>query len=136
MANSAMNFQYDSVGTVKKIIIDWLSDDFAGTCSFSTKKISGFLLKGVTDPAGGADQPDDNYNIVLTDEEGANILANCSDDLLLRDETNTETVDFIIDGAVVGSAGRPCVNDIITVSVDSAGNALQGQLILYWMGSP
>jgi hypothetical protein len=134
MANSAMTFTYDETGTVKKVTCDWLSDDAAGTCVFSTKKISGFLLKGVTNPAGGADQPDDNYNIVLTDPEGANILGNCSDDLLLRDETNTETVDFIINGT--GSAERPCVADVITISLDSCGNALQGRLVLYWCGTP
>ena len=136
MANSAMTFAYDDVGTVKKIVIDWLSDDATADASFDTKKISGFLLKGVTNPADGGDQPDDNYNIILTDPEGSNILVNCNDDLLLRDDTAVETVDFILDGAIAGSAGRPCVSDIITVSVDTAGNALQGRLVLYWMGSP
>lgn len=137
MANPAMTFQYDDVGTIKKIIIDWLSDDATADASFTTKKISGFLLKGVTDP--DANAPDDNYNIILTDEEGANILLNCNADLLLRDTANVESVDFVIRDLAAadacGSGERPCVSDQITVSVDSAGNANQGRLVLYWMGS-
>jgi len=132
-----MTFAYDDVGTVKKIIIDWLSDDATADVVGTTKKISGFLLKGVTDPDVNA--PDDNYNIVLTDEEGAPILGNCNDDLLLRDTANIESVDFLLRDLAAadacGSGERPCVSDRITVSIDSAGNANEGRLILYWMGS-
>lgn len=139
MANSAMTFTYDDVGTVKKVTVDWLSDDADGTCVFDMKKISGFLLKGVTNPAGGADQPDDDYNLSLTDPEGGNILANCGDDLMARDDTLIETVDFIIRDLAAadacGSGERPCVSDVITVNIAAAGNALQGRLVLYWMGS-
>ena len=138
MAGATMTFAYDDVGTVKKIIIDWLSDDATADVVGTTKKISGFLLKGVTDPDVNA--PDDNYNIILTDEEGSNILLNCNDDLLLRDTANIESVDFVIrDIAVAGQASgageRPCASDMITVSIDSAGNANEGRLVLYWMGS-
>ena len=139
MANAAMTFQYDDVGTVKKIIIDWLSDDGGAASAFDTKKISGFLLKGVTNPADGADQPDDNYNLSLTDPEGGNILGNCAANLLLRDDTLIQTVDFIIRDLAAadacGSGERPCVSDVITVNLSAAGNALQGRFILYWMGS-
>jgi hypothetical protein len=135
MAGSSMTFSYDDVGTVKKITIDWVSDSLLGTVSGTTKKLSGFLLKGVTDPDGVA-APTANYDITLTDPEGGNILANCFDDLVDRHTANIESVDFIINDAQAGSAQRPCVADVITVGVAAAGNSKAGRLVLYWMGTP
>ena len=57
MAGSSMTFTYDETGPIKKIKIDWLSDSSAGTASGTTKKISGRLLKGVTDPGSAAPSP-------------------------------------------------------------------------------
>ena len=141
MAGSSMTFQYDDVGTVKKIIIDWVSDDVTLGVDGETKKISGLLLKGVTDPDGVA-APANLYDIILQDEEVGNILDNCNDDLLDRSNVNVETVDFLIryyeggQGDPCGSDERPCASDKITVGVANcgAGNN-EGRLVLYWMGS-
>ena len=118
MAGSAMTFEYHDTGTVKKVVIDWISDDVTLSVTGETVKISGFLLKAVTDPDGVA-APAANYDISLTDEEGGNILACCEDDLADRHTANTEVVDFMILGT--GCAERPCVDDKITVLVENCG---------------
>ena len=131
--NSTMTFSYDDAGPVKKIKIDWLSDSSAGTASGTTKKISGRLLKGVTDP--GTAAPTASYDIVITDPEGLNVLGLSQDDLLDRHSSNTEQVDFhLLDysGTAVSLSAYPVVADVLTISVSGAGNAKTGQIILYW----
>lgn len=133
MAGSAMTFEYHDTGTVKKVVIDWTSDNVTLGVAGDLKKISGFLLKAITDPDAGS-APAANYDIVLTDPTGANILANVELDLLNRHTANTEVREFMIAGT--GLAERPCVDDIITVTVSNcgAGNNI-GRIVLYWMGS-
>lgn len=134
MAGSTMTFAYTQMGAIARVTIDWKADDSTGNVSGTTAVFTGELLKGVTDPGTSGVQPDDNYGIVLTDEQGANILANCFDDLVARDETNAETVDFVLSpGIDVGL--RPMVLGTIAVAVTSAGNANEGQLVLYVKGS-
>ena len=133
MAGSSMTFTYDEVGTVRKIIAAWTSDDAAGTASGTTKKIVGTLIKGVTDP--GAAAPTDNYDIVITDAEGVNVLGNCLDDLVDRDTANTEEVYFGVSNLAAADAGGnfpPVVCDLLTISVTNAGNSKTGQIILYF----
>ena len=138
MAGSSMTFDYDDgydrsgrAGTIRKVIVDWLSDDATGAVSGTSDKIVGELLKGVTDPDGDA-APSDNYDITLSDAEGANLLANCMDDLADRDTANAETVDFIVSDGTGGTGARPVVSSPITVAVANAGNAKAGRLVLYY----
>ena len=116
-------------GTVRKILIDWTSDDTTGAVSGTTRKISGELLKVVTDP--GATAPTADYDIAITDEEGADVLANCYDNLADRHTSNTETVDLFLTGAANVGA-RPVVCDVLTVAVTNAGNSKTGQIIIYY----
>lgn len=132
MAGSSMTIQYDDRGPIRKIIADWVSDDATGAVSGTTKKITGTLLKGVTDPDGDA-APTDDYDIVVTDEEGANVLGQCEDDLADRDTANIEVVQFLLaNGAPAGVAAHPVVADKLTIAVSNAGNAKEGRLILYY----
>lgn len=125
MATAAvLTLTYDETGPIRKIILDWLSSDL-GAGAVTTKKIVGTLIKGVTNP--GATAPSDNYNIVITDEEGLNVLANAADDLLLRDTADTECIYFESATGVL-----PVVCDKLTITIDSAGDAKIGKLILYY----
>lgn len=138
MAGSSMTFTYDETDVIKKVIVDWLSDDAAGTVSGTTKKIVGTLIKGVTDP--GSTAPTDNYDIVLTDEEGVDILGDCValSQLINRDTANSEQVYFFLlnrDASALTTSAFPVVCDKITISIASAGNAKTGQLILYYRGA-
>lgn len=133
MAGSAMTFTYDdgSDGTgqpagVRKVTVDWTSDDTTGAVTGTTRKIVGWLIKGVTDPGSAA--PTDNYDINLTDPEGTDILTLCVSKLIDRDTTTTEQAYFHL----TAGGTHPVVCDAITVAVTNAGNSKTGQLILYY----
>lgn len=120
------------IGPIRTVRIDWQCDA-SGDYAETTEKISGRLVKGVTNPSAASGLvPTDNYDIVLTDEDGVNILANCDDDLLNRDETNSEEVYFFVKNAAAAAlAVHPIVNGEITVTVAAAGNITAGSLVLY-----
>ena len=149
MAQS-MTFTHDESGSpvrgsICKTTITWVTDGAAdgapGESSSliyladgtTTKKYSGRLIKGITVPDGGGTQPDDNYNIIITDADGVNVLGNCSDDLLLRDDTNAEEMYFFGNDGVTTVGQHPAVCSALTVSVDTAGNDTGGILYLYWV---
>lgn len=128
---------YDGVsnlpGKIRRITATWTSDG-SGDATATTRKIVGYLLKGVTDP--GATAPTDNYDITLTDDASANILSNCFDDLADRDTANTETVHFnVSSGAATDPGGNgsfPAVCSTITIAVANAGDTKSGVLYLYY----
>ncbi len=130
----AMTFTYDLApgatghGTTKKIVCSW-TGSAGGAAAGTTAKISGYLIKGETDPT---DTPLDNYDIVITDEEGLNVLGSSFDDLVDRDDTNTETVYFNLTDGVAPIAAYPVVCDALTVTIAAAGVSKSGVLTLYW----
>lgn len=133
MAGSSMSFLYHEIGSVRKIVADWVSDDTTGGVAGTTKKISGTLIKGVTDP--GAAAPTDNYDIAITDEEGVDVLAVCQSTLANRDTANSEQVYFLVldaAGTPLAQSLHPVVSDKLTITISNAGNSKNGQLILYY----
>lgn len=126
---------YDKDGRqlgVRKVIASWTSDA-SGNASGTTDKIVGLLLQGVTNPTDG---PTDNYDIVLTEANGANLLGGCDFDLTNRDTSNSEISHFIVTNAAStdpgGVGAHPAVCGAITVTVSSAGNTKSGVLELYY----
>lgn len=140
MAGSSMTFTYDDgvdgAGRrcgVSKVIVDWTSDSATGAVTGTTRKIVGRLIKAVTDP--GATAPSDDYDIDLTDSEGANVLTPCQSTLENRDTANTEEVYFLVKdaaGTPLAQSLHPVVCDPLTIAVTNAGNSKVGQLILYY----
>lgn len=140
MAGSASTITYDETGPIKKILIDWTSDDATGAVTATTKKISGQLLKVVTDP--GTPAPTANYDIAITDGESVDVLsglggANGTDPSLANRHTSTTEVVHLLgeDGATPSAllpGTYPFVCDILSVAVTNAGNSKQGQIIIYW----
>lgn len=133
MAGSSMTITYDEIGSIRKVIADWVSDDTDGTVTGTTKKVIGTLIKAVTDP--GATAPTDNYDIAITDEEGADVLAVCQSTLANRDTANTEQVYFLVldaAGTPLAQSVHPIVCDKLTIAVTNAGNSKTGQLVLYY----
>ena len=143
MAGSSMTFTYDegydgsgNHGGIKKVIADFVTDDTAGTASGTTRKIVGRLIKIVTDP--GATAPTDNWDVVLTDEEGVNLSIHMDDvaiaALIARDTANSEETYLPLeDTAGTGRmAAWPVVCDKLTIAVANAGNSKNGQIILYY----
>jgi hypothetical protein len=140
MAGSSMTFSYDegihhdgSRHSIKKVIVDWTSDDTTGAVTGTTKKIVGTLIKGVTDP--GAAAPSANYDIDITDEEGVNVLAACQSGLGNRHTADSEQVYFLVldaAGTPLAQSIHPVVCDALTIAVTNAGNSKTGQLVLYY----
>ena len=145
MAGSAFTTTYDDGqdgkgqhGSVKKILIDWTSDDTTGAVSGTTRKISGQLLKVITDP--GAAAPTANYDITITDGEGVDVLSGLGGtggsppSLANRHTSNTEVVHLVSENAATDFAAgtQPFVCDVLTVAVTNAGNSKNGQIIIYY----
>ena len=125
----AITFTYDETGSICKIIAAWVS--VAGTTAGTSKKISGRLLHGTTDPDGVA-APDLNYDIVLTDEQSVDVLGNCTDDLMNRHNANTEDIVFFLTDGVTTVGLSPAVCDALTFTVTNTGGADAGEIIIYW----
>jgi hypothetical protein len=115
-------------GVIRTITASWTSNG-SGAAAGTSLKINGLLLKGVTNPT---DSPTDDYDIVLTDADGANLLTGCADDLTDRDTTNTETVHFNLTDGTAPIAAYPAVNSTVTVTVAAAGSTKSGVLVLYY----
>lgn len=135
-----MTFTYDEgwdrngkPAGIRKVLVDWTSDDSTGAVSGTTEKIVGQLIKAVTDP--GATAPTDDYDINITDEEGVDVLAVCQSTLANRDTANSEQVYFLVldaAGTPLAQSVHPVVCDKLTIAVTNAGNSKVGQLILYY----
>lgn len=123
---------YDAVsanrGSIRRITCSWTGTS-GGAADGTTRKINGTLLKGVTNPTDG---PTDDYDIVLTDDESADLLSGCFADLTNRDTTNTETRHFNLTDGTVPIAAYPVVCSTITVTVAASGTSKSGVLVLYY----
>lgn len=129
MAGSSMTFEFILGRTLKKIIVDWVSDDTTGSVSGVTIILNGVLGQVVTVP--GTPAPTDNYDIVLTDEFGLDILADSRDNLLNRDTVTTESIltNLESDGAGLRIAAYPVLVGKMTISVTNAGNSKKGRIV-------
>lgn len=122
-------------GRIRKIIIDFLTDDSAGTASVTTRPISGELIKIVTDPGS---TPTDNWDVILTDDEGVDLSLHLSDAaiaaLIARDTSNSEETYLPLeDEAGTARIGLwPVVCGPLTVSLAAAGNAKTAQVTIYY----
>lgn len=142
MAGSSLTITYDDGADgagfragIRKVLIDFTTDDTTGDATGDTRKIVGELVKIQTDP--GATAPTDNWDVVITDAEGIDVLANCQNaaTLLTRDTANTEETYLYLknaDATPIGIAAYPVVCDVLTITVENAGNSKTGQVILYY----
>lgn len=143
MAGSSTTITYDdgvdgagTRGRIRKVLIDFTTDDTTGSVACTTRKIVGELIKVVTDPGSAA--PTDNWDVVLTDEEGVDLSVHLSDAaiaaLIARDTANSEETYLPLeDEAGTARIGLwPVVCDKLTVTVNNAGNSKTGQIIIYY----
>lgn len=144
MAGSSTAITYDDGvdgsglrGSIRKVLIDFTTDDTTGSVACTTRKISGELIKIVTDPGSAA--PTANWDVVLTDEEGVDLSVHMSDQtiaaLIARHTTNTEETYLVLEDSSAGTssiAAFPVICDKLTVTVNNAGNSKTGQIILYY----
>ncbi len=145
MAGSASTITYDDGqdfrgvhGSIRRILIDWTSDDTTGAVTATTAKISGQLLKVVTDP--GAAAPTANYDIAITDDESVDVLSGLGGtggtdpSLANRHTSTTEVVHLWAENAAtdVVPGSQPYVCSTLAVAVTNAGNSKNGQIIIYY----
>lgn len=115
----------ETFGTVKKIKWVWVSaaDGTVGAAlvdTATTEVYNGECLRLITVPATAGSQPDDNYDVTITDGDGVDVLIGAGAN---RDEAVTEQV-------IASSLG--CVaNDTLTLNVAGAGSGLGGTVYLY-----
>ena len=115
MANTTRKAGPILVGTIS---IPWTSDS-GGAATVAIAAFRGYIRRFVTDPAAAGDAPTDNYDITITDANGADVLAGTGAD---RDTANSESVTpaqaILVDGA-------------LSLVVANAGNAKSGTVVLY-----
>lgn len=107
----------ETSGSIKKLTAAWTSTAGGVASATGSKIFTGALLFMVTDP--GATAPTDDYDVVINDDEGHDVLAGTGAN---RDTANTEYVTASM-GAVVNSTLR--------LRVTAAGNAKQGTVIIF-----
>jgi hypothetical protein len=111
---------------IKKITWQWTAHTdgkvaVATTNAETTNYYTGEIVRLVTVPGAGADQPDDNYTVKIYDDDDVDVLmaaANAN-----RDELNTEQV-------AASSLGIVCASKL-TLYVEGAGSGLKGTVHLY-----
>lgn len=116
-------------GGVRHVTQDWTSD--AGGDADAVFSVNGELLAVEFCPGTGGVQPDNSYDVTLTDEYGVDVLAGMGADL--------SNVDALIlcpgipftDGVTTTITHRPLYNTL-TLAVRNAGNAKEGAIRIYY----
>jgi len=105
--------------SVKKLTFAWTSSAGGAADGTSTSAFDGKIIGFTTIPDGVA-APTDNYDVVLNDADGHDVLLGAG---LNRDTANTE---HVTEGSLAGVA-----NSKLTLGVTNAGNAKSGTVIVY-----
>ncbi len=123
MAAGTVVVTEELVGVVKKVAFAWTSGTGAqaGTASGATRNsYNGEVIRLVTVPGAGGDQPDNLYDVAVNDEDSTDVLMGAGAD---RSNAAVEQV-------LASSLG--CVaNDKLSLSITNAGEAKKGVVYLY-----
>ena len=105
--------------SAKKVTVTWTCSSGGAADGTTTKAFDGKVVGFTTDPD-DTDAPADNYDIVINDADGHDVLLGAGAD---RDTLDTEHVVGASLSAVAGSK--------LTLAVTNAGNAKKGVVILW-----
>lgn len=124
MADSGtVTLREETFSHIKKVAFSWISGSEGGDAGKATKttecSYTGEVVRLVTVPD-AVDAPTDNYDIVINDEDGTDILMGAGAN---RDTANTEQVAASSLGIVA--------NDRLSLVVTNAGNAKKGVVYVY-----
>lgn len=120
---------------VLKATISWLSDDATGAVTYTfthaeLQELRGmYLFLMVTDP--GASAPTADYDIALTDQHGVDIAGGALGD---RHTSTSEQTLPLLAGSVYGDRFIDVTS--LAAAITNAGNAKNGDLILYFRHFP
>ena len=107
-----------TLGSVKLVKFAWTSSAGGAADATTSKVFDGDVALLATDP--GATAPADNYDVVVNDANGIDVLAGGGAD---RDTANTEFVQ--------GTSLGMVANSKLTLAVTNAGNAKEGTVYVY-----
>lgn len=110
----------ENLSTVKKITFAWVSAADGTASGTTTKAYAGEVIRLVTVPGAAALAPDDNYGVVIADEDGVDVLMGAG---AARDTANTEQVLATSLGCVA--------NDKLALAITGAGAANSGTVHVY-----
>jgi hypothetical protein len=122
--------------SVKVTTVTWETDE-CGDASEEISGISGEILKIVTIPGEDCDQPDDDYDVVINDEDGLDIALGL---LANRDEATAEAVVPVHNAEVaIGcndyvTTAPQYVSGVLTLVVSNASTCVvtTGTVRIYW----
>jgi hypothetical protein len=106
---------------IKKITFTWTSSAGGQADAETAEFYTGRVIYAVQIPDGGGTQPTDQYDVVVTDADGVDVLKGLGANL--SNAANTYKADSDGLGAVVESK--------LTLAVTGAGNAKGGKTILF-----
>jgi hypothetical protein len=110
----------EQMSHIKKVKFAWVSGSDGKASGTTTGIYSGEIIRLVTIPGATTLAPTDNYDVVVTDGDGADVLMGAGAD---RDTAATEQV-------LASSLG--CVaNDTLSLAITNAGSGKGGTVILY-----
>jgi len=110
----------ETFGSVKKIQWDWLSDASGDANKATTNPYEGEILFAVFEPDSGGTQPTDQYDVVINDPDGYDVLVGVGADL-----SNAANVYKL--KAAMGAVKA----DVLNLVVSNGGNAKGGLVTLF-----
>ena len=117
---------YSETREIKKVINNWTSDA-SGDCTGNLKSLSGEIVRVGFAPSTDS-APSSNYDIVLNDEEGFDVLNGAGANLsaTVKAQYFPAMVDYL-----VGYAIPVAFDGILSLVVSNAGNVKKGKIILH-----
>jgi hypothetical protein len=113
-------------GSVKKVTFDWLSDGAGAVDTTYAKRFSGEVLQVVVVPDGGGTEPTNAYDILIYNQDGADLIG----PLVLLNIVNTTTYTKV--KATAANILGVLANDKIRIVISGAGDANGGKIMVYF----
>jgi len=111
----------ETIGRISKVKFVWTSSAGGAADATTTGYYTGSIIRVVQIPDGGGTQPTNAYDIVVNDNDSADVLLGLGANL--SNAANTDKVASDKLGVVANSQ--------LTLAVTNAGNAKGGKTILY-----
>jgi len=122
-ATSVVTRDYDDVTGIHKVTWAWVSDSVTGAVTCETVKVKGYVQRVVTNP--GATAPTADYDIVINDEDGVDIMQG----QLADRHTSTSEQAWPLVGTIPVEV---LVLGNLTPVIAAAGNSKIGTIVLYY----
>jgi hypothetical protein len=114
--------------TVHKVTFNWTSDASGDADTTSPRKYNGQILGVTVVPAAEPNAPSDAYDVLLKNQDGADIILSTA----LANLDSIPTYEkYTLSGATVNALAALC-GDNIRIIVSNAGNANSGTINVYF----